>query len=262
MGLMTSGTSRSHFNRLQATFRGSLGAFTLDVDFTAPPQGVTALFGPSGCGKTTILRCMAGLERLQDAHFSFGPDAVWQDDSFFVPPHKRDVGYIFQDANLFPHLTVRKNLLYGQKRSTSQSGDTIIAFDDVVDLLGIGKLLDRLPARLSGGERQRVGIGRALLSQPRLLLLDEPLSALDSDNKREILPYLERLPAILTIPMIYVSHDIREVRRLAEHVIILKEGRIVQAGAINDCLPSQSHHAQHLECDLSFCCTCGQPIHD
>jgi len=197
-----------------AHFHGRRGAFALDAAFTLQAAGVTALFGPSGCGKTTILRCLAGLERLEGS-LRIG-DRAWQDGSRFVPPHRREVGYVFQDANLFAHLSVRGNLEFGARRAgRDDTASPAVAFDELVALLGIGTLLDRAPARLSGGEKQRVAIGRALLSAPRLLLMDEPLAALDAANKLEILPYLERLHRRLSIPVVYVTHAPEEVARLA-----------------------------------------------
>lgn len=208
---------------------GQLGAFSLDVGFQVPMQGVTALFGPSGCGKTSILRSVAGLHHIP-GRIVVGGD-VWQDATQFRPPHKRSIGYIFQEASLFQHLSVRKNLTYGERRSKGSHG--AIRLDDVVDLLGLSHLIDRHPAHLSGGERQRVSIGRALLSQPRLLLMDEPLSALDRMAKDEILPYFEALHANLSIPIILVSHDISEVERLADHLVVLKAGSVVSSGPLN-----------------------------
>jgi molybdate transport system ATP-binding protein len=206
---------------ISARFQGQLGAFNLDAVFDAPLNGVTALIGPSGSGKTTVLRCIAGLERLKGRLVV--ADEVWQDERIFLPAWKRPIGYVFQEASLFAHLPVRGNLLYGLKRAGA--GEFTLA--DVTDLLGLASLLDRSTARLSGGERQRVAIGRALLSQPRLLLMDEPLSGLDRTAKAEILPYLERLAGAHTLPMIYVSHDEAEVDRLADRKIHLTAGHIV-----------------------------------
>ncbi|MGC2855582.1 molybdenum ABC transporter ATP-binding protein [Novispirillum sp. DQ9] len=218
---------------ITARFSARLGSFSLDAAFTAPGSGVTALFGPSGCGKTTVLRCMAGLERLKDGFLSINGEE-WQDGRRFTPPHRRPIGYVFQEASLFPHLSVRANLSYGLKRAKVER--PLIAFDDVVDLLGIGRLFDRPPTLLSGGERQRVAIGRALLSQPRLLLMDEPLSALDRFSKDDILPYLERLHGALSIPVVYVSHDIVEVERLADTLVLMKDGRVRAAGPLSTML--------------------------
>ena len=205
---------------LSARFTGRLGVFDLDAALEAPLQGVTALVGPSGSGKTTILRCIAGLERLKGRLSVAGE--VWQDDSQFLPAWRRPVGYVFQEASLFAHLPVRGNLLYGLKRARPGA----ITLADVTELLGLAPLLDRSTGRLSGGERQRVAIGRALLSQPKLLLMDEPLSGLDRAAKAEILPYLERLATANTLPMIYVSHDEAEVKRLSDRAIHIRDGRV------------------------------------
>jgi molybdate transport system ATP-binding protein len=201
----------------------------MDVAFTAPVRGITALFGPSGCGKTTILRCIAGLQKLPEGFLSVDGQ-VWQDDRVFQPPHRRPVGYVFQEASLFPHLPVRRNLTYGLRRS--RAGETVARFDDVVGLLGLGPLLDRAPQHLSGGERQRVAVGRALLAQPRLLLMDEPLAALDRRSKDEILPYLDTLHETLSIPVLYISHDLAEVERLADHLVLLSEGSVLACGPL------------------------------
>jgi molybdate transport system ATP-binding protein len=219
---------------IRAEFKGKIGGFSLDAAFAAPGKGVTALFGPSGCGKTTVLRCIAGLNRLPDGLCSVGAD-VWQDRSgFFLPTHLRPLGYVFQEASLFPHLSVRRNLLYGAPRNKADAPAGGIEFDEVVELLGVTPLLDRSPRNLSGGERQRVSIGRALLSQPKLLLMDEPLSALDRATKNEILPFIERLRDRLRLPVIYVSHDISEVERLADHIVLMERGRVLAAGLLGD----------------------------
>jgi molybdate transport system ATP-binding protein len=214
------------------SIRGNVGTFLLDIAFSFPMQGVTALFGPSGCGKTTILRCMAGLQHLP-GRFKIGRD-IWQDSPrrIFRAPHRRPVGYILQEASLFPHLSVQGNLRFGMRRSGQRESDHALRFDDIVQLLGIGHLLRRDTTTLSGGERQRVAIGRALLSQPEILLMDEPLSALDSMTKDEILPYLETLHGTLRIPMVYVSHDIAEVARLADWIIVLSNGRKIADGPV------------------------------
>lgn len=217
---------------IDISLAGMLGSFQLDVSFQVPMRGVTALFGPSGCGKTSILRCIAGLQKLP-GEIRVGGE-VWQDARRFTPPHQRAIGYIFQEASLFQHLSVRQNLTYGQRRA--KGSDQQIRFDDVVDLLGLAQLVDRHPTHLSGGERQRVSIGRALLSQPRLLLMDEPLSALDSLAREEILPYFESLHANLSIPIILVSHDMAEVQRLADHLVALKQGRVMSTGPLNQAL--------------------------
>lgn len=214
---------------IEIALNGRLGAFGLDVDFSVPMRGVSALFGPSGCGKTSILRSVAGLNRLPGS-IAVG-DQVWQDENAFLPAHRRPIGYVFQEASLFSHLSVRGNLTYGERRAGNAHRH--VHFDEVVDLLGIGHLVERSPEHLSGGERQRVSIGRALLSQPRLLLMDEPLSALDRMTKDEILPYFEALHARLNIPILLVTHDMTEVERLADHVVLMREGRLVASGPLN-----------------------------
>jgi molybdate transport system ATP-binding protein len=208
---------------VEGQFAGSLGVFKLDAAFTLEPTGITALSGPSGSGKTTLLRCIAGLARM-DGRLSVEGEA-WQDAGVFLPPHRRAVGMVFQEASLLAHLSVRGNLEYGAKRTRAKAG---VGLDDTVDLLGLAPLLARGPANLSGGERQRVALGRALLTQPKLLLMDEPLSSLDAGAKAEILPYLERLHRGLAIPALYVSHDAGEIARLADRVIHMRDGRIVE----------------------------------
>ncbi len=219
-------------DKIRVDLRGRLGAFALDVAFSAPMQGITALFGPSGCGKTTVLRSMAGLQKMS-GNIYFGAQA-WQAGRYFRPPHQRPIGYIFQEASLFQHLSVRQNLLYGLRRN--QSAQLPISFDEVVQLLGLAHLIGRQPGALSGGERQRVAIGRALLAQPRLLLMDEPLAALDRMAKDEILPYFEALHKQLTLPIILVSHDISEVERLADYLVCLQNGRVSYSGPLNTAL--------------------------
>lgn len=214
---------------IEARFCGQLGAFKLDVAFQTPTTGITALFGISGCGKTSILRCIAGLQRLEG--FLRIDNDIWQDQKTFLPTYRRPLGYVFQEASLFPHLSVKENLQYGAKRSFQLP---TISFEEIIDLLGIEKLLERHPNKLSGGERQRVAIGRALLSSPRLLLMDEPLSALDRDNKNEIIPYLDRLHQNLKIPIFYVTHDIFEVERLADQLILLENGKIKEIGRLEE----------------------------
>lgn len=218
--------------RIKGAFSGTLGTFALDVAFEAPMQGVTALFGPSGCGKTTVLRCIAGLQRLS-GHLSVN-GKIWQDsgNGVFCKPHERQIGYVFQEPSLFPHLTVHGNLLYGARRAAKNGAGQAIREDEVIALLGIEPLLARAPHALSGGERQRVAVGRALLSQPRLLLMDEPLAALDRTSKEEILPYFEALHEHLSIPIFYVSHDMPEIERLADTLILMNGGRIAASGSL------------------------------
>ncbi|MEW6118907.1 MAG: molybdenum ABC transporter ATP-binding protein [Pseudomonadota bacterium] len=218
---------------IEARFKLDWPGFSLDVDLTLPGHGVTALFGHSGSGKTTLLRAIAGLERVANGRLSVKGD-VWQDAAVFRPTHRRPLGYVFQEASLFPHLSVQANLAYGQKRVPE--AQRRVALDQAVDMLNIGHLLDRKPDRLSGGERQRVGIARALAVSPSLLLMDEPLAALDHALKQEILPYLERLHDELDIPVLYVSHAPDEVARLADHIVVMAGGKAVAAGPLGDTL--------------------------
>jgi molybdate transport system ATP-binding protein len=214
--------------------RHRLGDFTLDAAFTSN-GGVTALFGRSGSGKTSLIRIIAGLARPVEGRVQLGDDVLVDTGRrLFVPPHRRRFGYVFQEARLFPHLTVRQNLAYG--RWFSPKGVRAENPDRVVDLLGIGDLLDRQPTNLSGGEKQRVAIGRALLASPRLLLMDEPLAALDEERKAEILPYLERLRDEAGIPIVYVSHSVAEVARLADTVVLMAGGRVEAMGPVSDVL--------------------------
>jgi molybdate transport system ATP-binding protein len=216
---------------LAARFRVSRGSFELRAHFEAPAQGVTALFGPSGSGKTTLLRAMAGLDRPREGFLSVAGE-VWQDSAsgLFLPPHRRPLGYVFQEAQLFDHLTVAGNLDYGRSRSRRREPRVRLA--EAVSWLGVEPLLGRKPASLSGGERQRVAIARALATSPRLLLLDEPLSALDEASRGEILPYLERLIRHLAVPMVYVSHSLSEILRLADHVVLLAAGEVTAQGPV------------------------------
>ncbi|MEN8108988.1 MAG: molybdenum ABC transporter ATP-binding protein [Pseudomonadota bacterium] len=218
---------------LEARFRIDRGDFMLDAELSVPAEGITALFGPSGCGKTTLLRAIAGLEHHRGGFLQVG-DMTWQEGERFVPPHRRPLGYVFQEASLFDHLTVRGNLEYGVKRVPK--AERKVSMEQAIELLGIGHLLERRPDTLSGGERQRVAIARALAVSPRLLLMDEPLAALDLNRKREILPYIESLHNELDIPAIYVSHSPGEVARLADHLVMLEAGRVVATGAIQDML--------------------------
>ncbi|WP_030131450.1 molybdenum ABC transporter ATP-binding protein [Pseudomonas sp. QTF5] len=217
--------------RLKLNYSG----FALDVDLQLPGRGVTALYGHSGSGKTTCLRCIAGLEQAEQGFIQVN-DEVWQDSDkgIFVPPHKRALGYVFQEASLFPHLSVRANLEFGLRRIPRQQRRVDMAH--ATELLGIGHLLGRDPQNLSGGERQRIGIARALLTSPKLLLMDEPLAALDTQRKNEILPYLQRLHDELDIPVLYVSHSQDEVARLADHLVLLSNGKALASGPIGETL--------------------------
>ena len=208
--------------------------FVLDVDLRLPGQGVTALFGPSGCGKTSLLRSIAGLERARGAVVVNGE--VWQDDATrqWLPTHQRALGYVFQEASLFPHLTAEGNIRYGLRRTPAARQR--VALEQIIDLLGIAPLLPRKPATLSGGERQRVSMARALATSPRVLLMDEPLSALDAERKAEVLPYLDKLGERLALPILYVSHSIDEVSRLADQMLLMLTGRVVAQGEVADVL--------------------------
>jgi molybdate transport system ATP-binding protein len=208
---------------IEAHIRLRRAGFALDVAFTAE-AGVTALFGPSGSGKTTILNAIAGLERPEEGRIAVDGETFYDSGRRIdVPVHRRRLGYVFQDALLFPHLTVMQNLRYGCR----QSGEAI---DHAIALLGLGALLARRPATLSGGERQRVAIGRALLTSPRLLLMDEPLASLDLERKREVLPHIEKLRDEYRLPILYVSHAADEVARLADRIVAIEHGRIVSQG--------------------------------
>ncbi|WLS09545.1 molybdenum ABC transporter ATP-binding protein [Shinella sumterensis] len=219
---------------LVVDIRHRLGAFSLEAAFSSD-GGVTALFGRSGSGKTSLIRIIAGLTRPADGCVQLDGDVLVDAAARrFVPPHRRRFGYVFQEARLFPHLTVRRNLDYG--RWFAPKGARAENPARIIDLLGIGSLLDRQPAHLSGGEKQRVAIGRALLSSPRLLLMDEPLAALDDERKAEILPYLERLRDEVGIPIVYVSHSVAEVARLADTVVLMAAGRIEAIGPASDVL--------------------------
>ncbi len=215
---------------LEVDLSHRLGSFALESRFRAEP-GLTALFGPSGGGKTAILNLIAGLSRPERGRIvADGEVLVDTARGHFVPRHRRRIGYVFQEARLFPHLSVRRNLLYG--RWFAPKGSRREDLDRVVTLLGIAHLLERRPGRLSGGETQRVAIGRALLASPRLLLLDEPLAALDAGRREEILPHIERLRDESRIPIVYVSHSIGEVARLANTVVLLREGQVTAAGPV------------------------------
>ncbi len=229
---------------IHARFKLAHGDFTLDVDTQMPMRGVTGIFGASGSGKTTLLRCIAGLERATGSLHINGE--VWQDDTTFMPTHKRSLGYVFQETNLFPHSSVRANLEFGMKRI--MPSEQKVKHEQVVEWLGLGHLVERSdPTKLSGGECQRVAIGRALLTSPRLLLMDEPLSALDTASKQEILPYLERLHRELEIPVLYVSHALDEVVRLADHLLLLQQGRVIASGALNETLARLDLPTAHLD---------------
>lgn len=214
---------------IQAKFKGQLGDFALDVGFKVPNSGIIALFGPSGSGKTTVLRAMSGLQKFERGRFEVRGQ-TWQDDGQFVPPHQRPVGYVFQESSLFPHLDVSGNLAYAQKRASARR--ELATMDTLVEWLDIRSLLHRNVSELSGGERKRVAIARALASAPQLLLLDEPMAGLDEPRKQKIMPLLQNLHRRLSLPIFLVTHDVREVAQLADHMISLDSGRVTSAGSV------------------------------
>ncbi len=217
---------------LEVDLEHRLGDFQLDIHFRTG-RGLTALFGRSGAGKTSVVNAIAGLIRPERGRIVVdGSVLIDTERSIRAPAHKRRVGYVFQEGRLFPHLTVRQNLLFG--RCFGSRSAPSARLDDVVDLLGIGALLDRRPGRLSGGEKQRVAIGRALLANPRLLLMDEPLASLDARRKEEILPYIERLRDQADVPIVYVSHAVSEVTRLASTIVLISDGRVRAVGPVQD----------------------------
>ncbi len=215
---------------LEVDLRHRFPGFELAVAFSGPSSGITALFGPSGCGKTTVVDAIAGLLRVQGGRITLGGEVLFDAERRIdVPAPRRRIGYVFQEPRLFPHLSVENNLLYGWRRAPAAAKR--IGRDKVIELLGLAPLLKRRPATLSGGEKQRVGLGRALLAQPRLLLMDEPLAALDRDRKAEIIPYIEQLRDSFGLPIVYVSHAIEEVARLADHIVLIERGRVTAAGS-------------------------------
>jgi molybdate transport system ATP-binding protein len=224
-------------DRLLLQARKRLGAFELQCDVDLPLAGLTALFGASGSGKTTLINLVAGLHRPDQGRIVVGADVFFDGArAIDVPVERRALGVVFQDARLFPHLSVRSNLMFGFRRAGARAHSPRVTFDAIVQLLGIGALLERRPHTLSGGERQRVAIGRALLAQPQLLLMDEPLASLDAARKAEVLPYIESLRDQYDVPILYVSHALDEVLRLATAMVVLEQGRAVAAGPVTDVL--------------------------
>ncbi|MGH6960430.1 MAG: molybdenum ABC transporter ATP-binding protein, partial [Dongiaceae bacterium] len=210
-----------------------LGDFRLDVRMSAPTHGIVALFGKSGSGKTSLVNMLAGLMRPTRGRIALNGAVLFDSAAGIdLPPERRRLGYVFQEGRLFPHLDVRRNLLYGWHRAPA--GERAVGLERIVELLGIGHLLHRRPTQLSGGEKQRVAIGRALLANPRLLLMDEPLASLDGPRKAEVLPFIERLRDELRLPVVYVSHDMAEIVRLADSVAVMSEGRVAAVGPIED----------------------------
>ena len=217
---------------IECKIKIQLESFMLDANFSIPDRGITVVFGPSGSGKTTLLRAIAGLEKSDDGFLKIG-DSVWQKGEDFLATHKRQIGYVFQDAALFDHLDVKGNLNFVVKRAIGLKEDFI---ESIHNLLEIKTLLNRKTTQLSGGERQRVAIARALLTNPKILLLDEPLSALDLKRKNEILPYLDSIHNDLEIPILYVTHSQDEMSRLADHLLLIEDGNIIGSGPVNDML--------------------------
>ena len=229
---------------IEARYRHRFGAFALDVSFRVEEPGITALFGPSGSGKTTTINALAGLFRPREGRIVMNERVVLDTQrGVFVPARERRVGYVFQDARLFPHMSVLDNLRFGWRRMGRADA---AVFANIVELLGLESLLARKPAKLSGGERGRVALGRALLADPMLLLLDEPLAALDAARREEILPYLERLRDQAQIPMFYVTHSVEEMSRLANQVVVLNAGQVTRQGRVFELLS-----------DLEFSCLTG-----
>jgi len=218
---------------LDIAVRHDFGATQLDITFAAPPRGITALFGRSGAGKSSVINAVAGIWRPAQCRVAIG-DQILADTALnlWLPPEQRRAGLVFQDARLFPHMSVENNLRFGLHRAPPAARR--IHLDDVVELLGIAALLPRRPHTLSGGEKQRVAIGRALLSQPRLLLMDEPLASLDDQRRQEILPYLTRLNTALGLPTLYVTHSLDEVVRLADHIVLLRDGHAIASGSLEE----------------------------
>ena len=217
---------------IECKIKIQLESFMLDANFSIPDRGITVVFGPSGSGKTTLLRAIAGLEKSDKGFLKIG-DSVWQKGEDFLATHKRQIGYVFQDAALFDHLDVKGNLNFVIKRAIGLKEDFI---ESIHNLLEIKTLLNRKTTQLSGGERQRVAIARALLTNPKILLLDEPLSALDLKRKNEILPYLDSIHNDLEIPILYVTHSQDEMSRLADHLLLIEDGNIIGSGPVNDML--------------------------
>ncbi|MGY4157775.1 molybdate transport system ATP-binding protein [Bradyrhizobium sp. USDA 4461] len=213
---------------IEVAFNGAIAGIPLDAQFSAPAKGVTAVFGPPGCGKTTLARCIAGIQRLPSG-FCGVDGEIWQDETTYRPPHLRPVAYVFQRPILFSHLSVKRTLLY----NASKSKASLIDLDGAVELLDLAPLLDRAPSHLSGAERQRLALGSALLSQPRLLLLDDPLIVLDRPAKREVLPFIERIREELTLPMIYICHDMADIERFADYLVMMKDGIVTAAGPLH-----------------------------
>lgn len=223
---------------LNIQYKKSFTDFTLHAEFSMPDNGITILFGPSGCGKSTLLNCIAGLETADSAYFKFRNTLIENsEDKHNIPAHLRRTAYVFQDSRLFPHMNIKDNLLYGFIRNKQAAEQ--ISFESIIKKFSITDFLEQYPQQLSGGQKQRVALARALLSNPELLILDEPLSALDYSAKQELLPYIECIHKELTIPIIYVSHDLKEVLQLGDYILVMNEGRIIDHGDLVDLCVSQ-----------------------
>ena len=212
---------------LRAAFKVNYPNFNFDIDLQLPASGITVVFGPSGSGKTTLLRCLAGLEKTGKMEIA---GQVWQDENLFIPLSQRAIGIVFQESRLFPHLKVRENLLYGYKRTPLNSRR--LHLDEIVGVLSLENLLERKIDKLSGGEKQKVALGRALLTSPKLLLMDEPLAALDTQRKKEVIPFIRKVKKELSIPIIYVTHSINELLQLVDTMVILKDGKVIDYGPV------------------------------
>lgn len=223
---------------IKAHYQKSLGQFDFDAEFSIPEHGITILFGPSGSGKTTLLNCIAGFQQANLAYFTLN-DTVFDDNqkNIRLSTQQRRVGYVFQDTRLFPHLTVQQNLDYGYSRN--KQNPAIADHDELINIFSLQALLRHYPHQLSGGQKQRVALARALLANPRLLILDEPMSALDRSAKQELMPYLESIHNRFTLPVIYVSHDLREVLRLGDYLLLMEHGRIIDHGNLMDLCVTQ-----------------------
>ncbi|MBC8286122.1 MAG: molybdenum ABC transporter ATP-binding protein [Nitrospinae bacterium] len=214
---------------LEAKFKMNYPGFNLDVELNLPARGVTVVFGPSGSGKTTLLRCLSGLEKAPSGYMKIAGQ-VWQDKERFIPIQERKIGLVFQESRLFPHLSIQDNLLYGFQRTLPAERN--LQLNEVVQVLDIKALLQRRPEKLSGGERQRVAIGRALLTSPKLLLMDEPLASLDTQLKAEIIPFIKRIEDEFKTPIVYVTHSMNEVLQLVDTMVILKSGKVANCGPV------------------------------
>ncbi len=216
---------------LEAKFKMDYPGFTLDMELNLPAKGVTVVFGPSGSGKTTLLRCLSGLDKAPSGYMKIA-DQVWQDEEIFIPIQERKIGLVFQESRLFPHLNIQENLLYGYQRTLPAERN--LHLDEVAQVLNLEALLKRRPEKLSGGERQRVAIGRALLTSPKLLLMDEPLASLDMQLKAEIIPFIKRIVNEFKTPIVYVTHSMNEVLQLVDTMVVLNSGKVENIGSVEE----------------------------